>query len=147
MAQLQEQSGLSIEAEYAKRLFAVLPLFMSKLPCYNPNSRNAYNIIEENEFRNLRSSTHFEIRFLHLSLSRAEAALGNNAFVGCSDVLKPQLDLLESMLQEHTVPYLTALSVSPQTKTLTYSSLYLDKTTGFLKVLIKLLSGPAWRKA
>jgi hypothetical protein len=101
-----------VESEYANRLLAVLPFFISDLPCYNPVIRPCYNTVDEYELKTLRSSIHFEIRLLHVTLSRGKASLVDDAFVGCLEVLKSLLDLLETLLRSHTVPFIATLIVS-----------------------------------
>jgi len=101
-----------MESEYAKRLLAVLPLFVSDLPCYTHASQAHYNITQEHELQSLHSSFHFEVRFLHVTLTRADGVLADDAFVGCADTLKSLLDLLESLLRIDSVTYLKNLLVS-----------------------------------
>lgn len=111
MVHPEELVRLGVESEYTKRLLAVLPLFVSDLPCYTHASLAHYNTAQEHELKSLRSSLHFEVRFLHVTLSRAEAALADDTFVGCADTLKSLLDLLESLLRIDTVTYLENLLV------------------------------------
>lgn len=107
-----QEEGKSIESGYANRLLGVLPLFICDLPCYNHVPRAENNIMEEDELKNLRGWILFEIRFLHVTLNRAKAALVDDAFVGCAEVLKSLLNLLETMLRDTTVNHLASCMVS-----------------------------------
>jgi hypothetical protein len=109
MAQRKEHTRGGVESAYAKLLLAVLPLFMSNLPCYNQVPQAYYNTTQEHELKNLRSFIHFEIRLVHVTLTRAQAALADAAFEGCTDVLKSFLDMLESLLRVDTVTYLACI--------------------------------------
>lgn len=112
----REHARLGLESEYARLLLAVLPLFISNLPCFNHIPHTHYSTADEHDLKNLHSSIHFEIRILHVTLSRADAALTEDAFIQCADVLKDLLDLLESLLRPNTVPYLTSLLVSSRAR-------------------------------
>ena len=133
----REQERLGFESQFARLLLAVLPLFISNLRCFDHIPHAHYSTADEHDLKNLRSSIHFEIRILHVTMGRADAAFTDDAFVQCADVLKDLLDLLESLLRPNTVSYLTSLLVSSRARKplnsspLTSRQVCLDVLRGF----------------